>query len=164
MNRQDSKTSTDGEEFVPQMKIPASGDRRKVTCNSAHYTDAHWHISKAISAGTLIALALAMATSFVTFRDGVQEIKNLVGANSTKIEQVSKNSNGQIKSLNGKLDASTHDRITRETVLEMFKLRDVQIKNLADQMRQMQQQQAETNKLLTNIYREMPRAFSKPDS
>ena len=52
---------------------------------------------------------------------------------------------------------SNENAIARSTVMEMFDSRDKQIANLAEQIKEMKTDVKETNKLLTQILRVIPR-------
>ena len=138
------KKSNAKEQFVPQMKVHP--ERRKSTEDGRYYTDAHWHPSKSISLSNIAGFLTIFIGGYLAYTNTVERI-NTVVSNTSK----------DVAVLENIVAEANKDKIHATTVLEMFRSRDIQIKNLADKMSAMEIQQGETNRLLTAIYREMPK-------
>ena len=148
-------SASPGDKFVPQMK--ASHDRRSTDDTNEHYTDAHWHPSKSVSIANIIGFISILLVGYIAYDDTIDKL-TLASETATRELAVLENGyNLQIDALRSNMEEATKDRIHASTVLEMFRTRDIQIKNLADKMSAMEARQEETNRLLTSIYREMPK-------
>ena len=138
--------------YTPQMMTT---NRRK---GPEHYTDNVWHVSKAVSLSTLGGFVLIMGGGLMTFNEGITEIRGEVTANETAamaMEERHTTRMAAIEVLIATVSNATEDRITRETVLEMFASRDIQIKNLSDQLSLMRADLQQTKNVVDKIYREM---------
>jgi hypothetical protein len=144
----ESTDSIKEEEFVPQMKVRP--DRRQGSEAGDYYTDAHWHPSKSVSISNILGFIGIFVAGYIAYSD-----------TSSKLEEVVTDTTKDVAVLRNIVDEANRDKIHASTVLEMFRTRDVQIKNLAEKMAAMETRQAETNRLLTSIYREMPKIAKK---
>jgi hypothetical protein len=144
----DTKSKTKEDNFVPQMKV--NPERRKGNQDGNYYTDAHWHPSKSISLSNIIGFLAIFVAGYIAYSD-----------TSSRLEAVVTDTTKDVAVLSNIVAEANKDKIHASTVLEMFRTRDVQIKNLADKMSAMELQQGETNRLLTSIYREMPKRTTK---
>jgi len=133
------------EENRQQIPQKLAADRRK---NNIKYTDATWHMSKAVSLSTMFGIAIVL-------------IGGLFGAAEIL---------GRVTTMETQLQIATDDRIHRTTVLEMFKSRDIQIEHLAEKIDGLSKEIEKTNTkiersndLLHQILIAMPKKITKSD-
>jgi len=150
-------SSNDFEEdnIMPQMYT--NNDRRSSDNEDVKYTDARWHSSKSVSITNTLGFLTLFIGGYWAYDETIDRMDIAQSESNRRISVIETTHEVRLKQMAEKLDGATKDRIHATTVLEMFKTRDIQIKNLAEKMAAMEVRQGETNRLLTAIYREMPK-------
>lgn len=148
MNKEELPKETK-ETIVPQKIIYQ--DRRRSDRVAEHYTDAHWHVSKAVSLSTLIAIFMLFAGGFLAFRDGIADINAAIAADQVAIKTMDEKHNTRMDRLEELIAVTSQDRISRTETIQMLDLRDEQIKNLSKSMDLMRKEHQLTNKILSSI-------------
>jgi len=91
--------------------------------------DEKWHIGKTVNIATILIVAFAILGGIRQF-DAVQ-------AQQTVLQE--------------KLKISSEEHIRSESVVSMFEVRDVQLKNIVEDMREMKDEQKETNRQIAEL-------------
>lgn len=105
-----------------------------------------WHVDKAIPVAVLVSIGVLFAAGITGFTVLQTEFKEYRVSNDARIVELRKD-----------LEERTKDRIHGSTVDAMFRSRDVEIRALKEAMTDVSSKVSENNRLLHQIWREIPR-------